>query len=130
MSIITIYTDGSCMPNPGKGGWAYIALENNSEIHVYGGEKKSTNNIMELTAVIEAMTDFSNYDNFHIYSDSQYVIKCAQNIWKRSKNIELWKRYDEVSKDKKILFTWIKGHGGNKYNEMVDKLAKKAISTL
>jgi ribonuclease HI len=127
---ITIYTDGSCSPNPGKGGWAYIALEGDSEFHVYGADKKSTNNIMELTAVIEALQDFSHYNNFNIYSDSQYVIKCATGVWKKTKNLELWKKYDEASKNKNITFTWIRGHDGNLYNEMVDKLAKKAISEL
>ncbi len=130
---ITIYTDGSCMPNPGRGGWAYIAIEDDSETHVksethvYGGDNKSTNNKMELTAVIQALSDFKKYKKLTIYSDSQYVIKCATGVWKKSKNLELWEEYEKVSKGKDITFVWVKGHNGDKYNEMVDKLAKKGI---
>jgi ribonuclease HI len=125
MERITIYTDGSCSPNPGKGGWAYLALYKNEEISVYGGDKYTTNNIMELTAVIEAIKDFTEDKYFHIYSDSLYVIKCAQGEWKKIKNLELWNEYDKYSKNKDILYTWVKGHNGDKYNEIVDKLAKK-----
>lgn len=130
MQRITIYTDGSCNPNPGKGGWAFLALYNNEEIAVYGGEKNTTNNIMELTAVIEALKEFRTDKYLHIFSDSLYVIKCAQGEWKKSKNLELWKIYDKYSKDKDILYTWVKGHNGDKYNEIVDKLAKKGATEI
>jgi ribonuclease HI len=125
METISIYTDGSCNPNPGKGGWAYIALLNDLEIHSNGGMEDTTNNIMELTAVINCLIDFSEYRNFTIFSDSLYVINCAQGKWKRKKNIELWKTYDSVSKNKNISFRWVKSHNGDKYNDIVDSLAKK-----
>ena len=126
----TIYTDGSCIPNPGPGGWAFCALadskdESPNEWHVSGGESQSTNNRMELTAVLEALNFFTNKTKFHIYSDSQYVIKCAKGEYSRKKNTDLWKEYDICSKGKKIEWTWVKGHSKDKYNEIVDVIAKK-----
>jgi ribonuclease HI len=128
-----IYTDGSCIPNPGPGGWAFCALadpndESPFEWHVSGGVAKSTNNRMELTAVIEALLFFEK-KRFHIYSDSQYVIKCAKGEYKRKKNMDLWKEYDIASTGKKIEWTWVKGHSNDKYNEIVDVLAKKEAKT-
>lgn len=122
---LKIYTDGSCVPNPGKGGWAYIALLGDEEISLYSGEKYTTNNKMEMKAVIEPLKTFKEYKKFHIFSDSLYVINCAQGIWKRKANLDLWTEYDKLSKGKDILFEWVKGHNGDKYNEMVDKLAKR-----
>jgi ribonuclease HI len=125
-----IYTDGSCIPNPGPGGWAFCGLEDPEdpdpfEWHVSGGEPQSTNNRMELTAVIEALNFFPNKKKFHIYSDSQYVIKCAKGIYKRRKNLKLWKEYERCSDKKNIEWTWVKGHSNDKYNEIVDVLAKQ-----
>lgn len=127
MERLVIYTDGSCSPNPGKGGWAYIAIFPDSEIWNNDTVNHTTNNIMELTAVIKALSDFKDTKYFLIYSDSLYVINCAENKWKRNKNTELWKQYDILSKDKDIIFKWVKGHNGNHYNELVDKLAKHII---
>lgn len=127
MYEIIIYTDGSCMPNPGKGGWAFVALEKDYQIEMSGYLEKATNNAMELTAVIEALKTFSHYVFFHIYSDSMYVINCATKKWKRKANIELWGEYEKYSKGKKINWTWVKGHSNDKYNDLVDKLAKKEI---
>lgn len=128
--IQVVYTDGSCIPNPGPGGWAFVALpyDNDSEPtewHVSGGESQSTNNRMELTAVIEALEFGKHKKNYLIYSDSTYVINCAKGVYARKKNVDLWKKYDKVSKDKQIKWIWVKGHSGDKYNEIVDSLAKK-----
>jgi ribonuclease HI len=120
---VVIYTDGSSLPNPGRGGWGYIAVFNDYDIYCNGYEKHTTNNIMEMTAVIEAVKDFKDFNNIHIYSDSKYVINCAQGLWKRKKNTELWKQYDYYTKGKNIRFTWVKGHNGDHYNELVDKLS-------
>ena len=126
MSRIIIYTDGSCRPkNPGKGGWGFIALLQECEIHVNGGAEYTTNNVMEITAVIEALREFDNIQKFLIYTDSQYVINCAQGKWERKKNIELWKKYDTYAQGKDIIFEWVKAHNGDHYNELVDKLAKE-----
>ena len=124
---LVIYTDGSCIPNPGKGGWAYVALHDDVEIHCSGSEKRSTNNIMEMTAVIQALKNYRKQKYFSIYSDSQYVINCAQGKWKRKKNKELWEVYDRVSQGKEIIWTWVKGHSGDRYNDLVDKLARDEV---
>lgn len=126
-NIQIVYTDGSCAPtNPGIGGWAFIALNyNNINWSVSGGGNLSTNNKMELKAVIECLYFISDKVYFCIYTDSMYVINCATGKWKRTKNIDLWKEYDIVSENKNIKFIWVKGHNGNIYNEIVDKLAKK-----
>lgn len=125
MSRLTIYTDGSCSPNPGKGGWAFVAILPDCECHVNGGDKYTTNNVMEITAVIEALREFKHIEKFHIYTDSTYVLNCAQGKWQRKKNADLWKKYDSYSKGKDIIFEWVKAHNGNHYNELVDKLAKE-----
>jgi ribonuclease HI len=122
--VTEIYTDGSCSPNPGIGGWAYvIPLENDYYIVDYKCKKDTTNNVMELTAVIEAIKGINK--PIRIYTDSTYVIKCAKGEWKKNKNLELWKEYEKVSKNKKIEFVWVKGHNGNKYNEIADIFAKR-----
>ena len=121
---MSIYTDGSCLKNPGgKGGWAFVLLENDEEIYGSGSESSTTNNRMELVAVIEALKFVKN-NNYNIFSDSKLTINCAQNIWKRKANLYLWQEYDIVSKNKKIIWYWVRSHNGNKYNELVDKLAK------
>lgn len=124
-----IYTDGSCMPNPGPGGWAFVVLPNDYdpnpiEFHISGGERCTTNNRMELTAVIEALEFDNDQKDYLIYSDSMYVINCAKGKWKRKKNIDIWKKYENASKGKNIDWVWVKGHSNNKYNEIVDELAK------
>ena len=121
---ILIYTDGSCLKNPGKGGWAFIFInKNNDEIHMSDYEENTTNNRMEMKAVIEGLKFLENNEKCIIYSDSLLVINCATNKWKRKSNLDLWKEYDKVSINKTIEFNWIKGHSGNEYNEKVDKMA-------
>lgn len=126
-----IYTDGSCMPNPGPGGYGFVVLPTKSdplEWHVSGGEYSiTTNNRMELTAVIEAIKFCHDKDNLTIYSDSMYVINCAKGKWKKTKNIDLWEKYDYESRSKDIEWIWVKGHSKDYYNEIVDSLAKKEV---
>ena len=122
MSVI--YTDGSCLSNPdGPSGWAVVLIENNQEYIFCDGVESSTNNRMELTAVIEGLKH-AGYRNCTVYSDSQLTINCATNVWRRRANLDLWNEYDTASKDKDIKFIWVKAHAGDKYNEMVDKYAK------
>jgi ribonuclease HI len=130
-SNIEVYTDGSCIPNPGKGGWAYIILQDEKEIkRDFGNSKISTNNIMEMTSVIEALKFLQNKNNFTIYSDSQYVIHFCNGTWKkanRKKNLDLWAILDKVSLNKNIKWVHVRSHTGIFYNELVDSLAKNAI---
>lgn len=131
-SSILIYTDGSCQPNPGKGGYAFIILLGNDEISGKGYSMSTTNNIMEMSGVMEALKFMDsnhkiNSNKLKIFSDSMYVINCAQRLWKRSKNIELWKEFDKLTEGKDIEWVWVRGHNGDEYNEKVDKLAKSAI---
>ena len=99
MTLI-VYTDGSCAPtNPGPGGWAFVLIDyEEHEWHVSGGEKHSTNNRMELTAVIQALDFSPKIKKYLIYSDSMYVINCAKGKWARKKNKDLWKEYDKAIK--------------------------------
>ncbi len=124
MDYLKIYTDGSCSPNPGSGGWGFIALFPDCEIHSSGRNPQTTNNIMEMTAVIQALQTFPLRNKFTIYSDSRYVINCAQNLWKRKKNQKLWEEMDRLLEGKTIQWIWVKAHNGDHYNELVDKLAK------
>lgn len=124
---VKIYTDGSCSPNPGDGGYGILILTN-PEIEVSKRVKNTTNNIMEVTAIIEAIKVMKNSNlPLEIYSDSQYAIKCAEGIWQRKKNQELWAQYDLVAKGLDIKFVWVRGHNGDVYNEYVDRLAKGLV---
>ena len=139
--MIKIYTDGSCLKNPGNGGWAAIIFMNNEKIAITGNKKNTTNNQMELMAAIEALKKIPTGQKVQIYTDSKYVKlgitewieKWSQNNWKTSskqkvKNLELWTELNEISKKHKIEWFWVKGHAGNPINEEVDTLAKKAAN--
>ena len=139
--MIKIYTDGSCMGNPGNGGWAAIIFMNNEKIAITGNKKNTTNNQMELMAAIEALKKIPTGQKVQIYTDSKYVKlgitewieKWSQNNWKTSskqkvKNLELWTELNEISKKHKIEWFWVKGHAGDPINEKVDSLAKKAAN--
>ncbi len=139
--MIKIYTDGSCLENPGNGGWAAIIFMNNEKIIISGRKKNTTNNQMELMATIEALKKIPKDQEVQMYTDSKYVKmgitewikKWSQNDWKTSskqkvKNIELWKELNDISKKHKIEWHWVKAHTGNPNNEEVDELAKKAAN--
>lgn len=121
---VKIYTDGSCLKNPGgASGWSYCILGDIRTWLVSGGVPSSTNNRMELRAVVEALATVSE-GHYDIYTDSKLTINCAQGIWKRKANIDLWNQYDEVSQNKVLNWNWVKGHSGNEYNELVDIAAR------
>ena len=139
--MIKIYTDGSCIENPGNGGWAAIIFMNNEKIAISGNKKNTTNNQMELMAAIEALKKIPTGQKVQVYTDSKYVKlgitewieKWSQNNWKTSskqkvKNLELWTELNEISKKHKIEWFWVKGHAGDPINEEVDTLAKKAAN--
>ncbi|MBC7475824.1 MAG: ribonuclease HI [Candidatus Sericytochromatia bacterium] len=132
MKKITIYTDGSSLGNPGAGGYCAIISYGEHEVVVKGSEKNTTNNRMELLAVIEGVRALKEPCEIAVISDSTYVVK-GINEWisnwiKKSfrdvKNPDLWKMYLEVSKNHKVKCTWVKAHAGHHFNERCDQLAK------
>lgn len=123
----TVYTDGSCKPNPGAGGWGFISLTSTGDWYMSGGDSYTTNNRMELLAIIEAIRFHAKSSHIKIYTDSKYCEKCARGEWQRKKNKDLWAEYDEASRRMKITLIKVKAHNGDKYNELVDKLAKSAV---
>jgi len=143
---IKIYTDGACIGNPGPGGWAAILLLEDKKQELFGGEKLTTNNRMELTAAIKALEFCTqekerqlSFKQIKIYTDSIYVKdgitiwinKWKENNWKTSdkknvKNVDLWKRLKELVDFNQIEWHWVKSHSNNPMNELADRLAKKA----
>ena len=143
---IKIYTDGACIGNPGPGGWAAVILTENKKKELFGGEKLTTNNRMELTAAIKALEYCNAQDGkqptlkqIRVYTDSSYVKdgitnwinNWEKNNWKTAdkknvKNVDLWKKLKELSSLNQIEWFWVKGHSNNPMNELADKLAKKA----
>ncbi len=139
--MITIYTDGSCLTNPGNGGWAAIINENNKKKIISGNEKNTTNNRMELLAPINALREIKSGLKIKIYTDSQYVKNgitewintWLNNDWKTSKkedvkNKDLWIELYNLTKFLDIQWIWVKAHDGNPLNEEVDLLARKAAN--
>ena len=137
--MIKIYTDGSCLNNPGNGGWAAIINDNETIKKISGSVKDTTNNKMELMAPIMALQEIDKNNEIEIYTDSQYVRlgitewihKWIKNNWQTSKkepvkNKELWMQLYELTKSYKIKWIWVKAHAGNALNEEVDLLAKKS----
>lgn len=143
---IKIYTDGACIGNPGPGGWGAVVLFDDKKKELFGGEKLTTNNRMELTAAIKALEYCNEQKKNHIslkqiiiYTDSIYVKKgittwinnWEKNNWKTTdkknvKNIDLWKKLKVLIISKQIDWRWIKGHSNNIMNDLADKLAKAA----
>ena len=140
--MIKIYTDGSCLNNPGNGGWAAIINNNGDIVKISGYEKETTNNKMELMATIKALQKISKDDQIEIYTDSKYVKlgitewihKWKQNNWQTSKkepvkNKDLWIQLFDLTSSFKINWIWVKAHAGNALNEEVVLLAKKAAES-
>ena len=141
--MIKIYTDGSCIGNPGKGGWAAIIFENEKKSIISGSEENTTNNRMEMIAVIEALKLIKSDCEISLYTDSKYVMDGVnkwlsawkQKGWKTSnkkpvKNQDLWESIDECITKHNIEWHWVKGHAGNPGNELADELANRGIDEL
>ncbi|MCL1902145.1 MAG: ribonuclease HI [Alphaproteobacteria bacterium] len=139
--MIKIWTDGSCLGNPGPGGWAFIATDGAKTVERSGGENPTTNNRMELMAVIRALSIIKNRE-VEIHTDSQYVKNGMQTWmknWKRNnwrtadkkpvKNQDLWQKLDELAAEFKIEWVWVRGHDGNPMNERADELARCAAES-
>lgn len=137
MKNITIYTDGACSGNPGPGGWAAILIYKDINKEISGGKPFTTNNEMELTAVVEALSCLKEPCYVQLFSDSSYVVNAIQKDWlstwkskgwinsqkKTLPNLALWKELDRLINIHNIEFNWVKGHADNKFNNRCDELA-------
>ena len=144
MKDVTIYTDGACSGNPGPGGWGAILMYEDVKKEISGAKENTTNNIMEITAVLEALKLLKVECNVKVYSDSAYVVNAfnqgwiinwKKNNWRTSgkdpvKNKELWEELDGLVQKHKVEFIKVKGHSDNEYNNRCDYLATSAIKTL
>ena len=140
--MIKIYTDGSCLGNPGNGGWAAIIIDDKKKIQIKGSKKDTTNNQMELLAPIKALKKIPKGSSVQIFTDSKYVKSGITewihnwkiNGWKTAnkqpvKNKELWIDLDELSKNFQIEWTWVKGHSIDQLNNEVDAMAREIANT-
>ncbi len=139
-STIDIYTDGACSGNPGPGGWGAILRTGQHEKEIFGGEPSTTNNRMELTAVIQALVNLKRPVSARVHTDSQYVQKGISEWihgWKRRgwktadnkpvKNDDLWRELDRLASQHKIEWIWVRGHAGHPENERADALARRGV---
>jgi ribonuclease HI len=137
---VTIFTDGACRGNPGPGGWGAILIFRDHEREIWGGEPATTNNRMELTAAIEALTALKRPCRVELHTDSQYVrngISQWLPLWKARgwrtmskgavKNEDLWRRLDEAASRHQVDWRWVKGHAGHPLNERADALANRGL---
>ena len=144
MEEITVYTDGGCSGNPGPGGWAAVLICENNKKEIFGGKKNTTNNIMELTAIIEGLRALKTECEVEIFSDSAYCVNAfnqnwifgwIKKNWKTSsgepvKNKELWQELYSLTKKHKVKFNKVKGHSNVELNNRCDELARNAIKEL
>ena len=141
---IIIYTDGACSGNPGPGGWGTILMYKDIKKEISGGQKNTTNNIMEITAVIQGLKILKKESDVEIYSDSSYVVNAFKQGWiynwikkgwktasgEPVKNKELWIELYDLTKKHKVEFIKVKGHSDNIYNNRCDELAREAIKKI
>ena len=141
--VVEIFTDGACKGNPGIGGWGALLRYNGHERELYGGEKLTTNNRMELLAVIRALEALTEPCEVRLHTDSQYVQKGISewiHSWKKRawrtadkkpvKNDDLWKELDELTQGHRIEWLWVRGHSGHEGNEQADVLANRGVQSV
>jgi ribonuclease HI len=141
--VVTIYTDGACKGNPGPGGWGALLVWDEREKELCGGDPATTNNRMELTAVIRALESLNRSCAVAIYTDSQYVKNGIQSwihAWKKNgwktadrkpvKNAELWRELDALTVKHRVAWHWVKGHDGHPGNDRADALANRGVETI
>lgn len=141
--MVEMYTDGACRGNPGPGGWGVLLRYGDAEKELYGGEANTTNNRMELTAVIRGLQALSRSVEVTVVTDSEYVKNGMQQWiqgWKRNgwktaakkpvKNVDLWQQLDQLVAQHKVQWQWVRGHSGHEENERADELANKGIDEL
>ncbi|MGB0719728.1 MAG: ribonuclease HI [Bdellovibrionales bacterium] len=137
---IEIYTDGACSGNPGPGGWGVLLRWNGHEKELFGGEAETTNNRMEMTAVIKALEALKGPSQVDLYTDSKYVMQGITQWlagwkakgWKTAgkkpvKNVDLWQAMDALVQQHDVRFHWVKGHAGHEGNERADALARQGV---
>lgn len=141
---VIIYTDGACSGNPGPGGWGAILMYKGTKKEISGGMKNTTNNIMEITAVLEALKCLKVESSVQVYSDSAYVVNAFKQGWiynwikkgwktaggESVKNKELWQELYSLTQKHKVEFIKVKGHSDNEYNNRCDEMARNAITNL
>ena len=140
MKKVKLYTDGACSGNPGQGGWGAVIIYKDSIRKISGYSPETTNNIMELTAVIEGIGMLKERCEIDVYTDSKYIVDAVngwlanwiRNGWitsakKPVKNVSYWKSIIELSEKHNIKWHWVKGHDGNTYNEECDRMAREEI---
>ena len=143
MNKVDIYTDGACKGNPGRGGWGAWLVAGEHQQELFGGEHNTTNNRMELTAVIEALTALRRPCDVVIHTDSQYVQKgisewihgWKKRGWKTAarepvKNVDLWQALDTAQQQHRIQWRWVRGHSGHVGNERADALANRGVDSV
>ena len=141
--IVRIYTDGACKGNPGPGGWGALLRSGGHERELFGGDPATTNNRMELTAVIRALAALKQASKVEVYTDSEYVMKGITEwlaAWKRRgwktadrkpvKNADLWRELDELAGRHEVRWHWVRGHAGHPENERADALANRGVASL
>ena len=121
--MITIYTDGACLGNPGPGGWGAVITGDGIKRSVHGSNPHTTNNRMEIMAVVEGLRNISDKSEVAVFSDSTYVINTMTKNWKRNKNKDLWDLLDQEVTSRAVSWHWVKGHSGDPLNEEADRLA-------
>lgn len=139
---VTIYTDGGCEPNPGTGGWGAVLIYKDTVKELSGGALDTTNNRMEMTAAISALSSLKRRCQVDLYSDSNYLVK-GMNAWlknwkrkhwrsngKQVLNVDLWQQLDALNQAHEIQWHWVRGHAGHAYNERCDALAGAEIEAL
>jgi len=142
-NVVRIYADGACKGNPGPGGWGAILRVGQKEKEIFGGESHTTNNRMELTAVIRALESLKQPCPVEVYTDSQYVQKGISEWlpdWKRRgwrtadrkpvKNVDLWQELERLASEHRIAWHWVRGHAGHPENERADALANRGVESL
>lgn len=143
MKSVTLYTDGACRGNPGRGGWGAVLVYGKYEKELSGGERQTTNNRMELTAAIEGLRALREPCNVTLYSDSKYLVDAFTRHWvdgwqkadfrrgktDEVKNPDLWETLLDLTRIHRVTFCWVKGHDGHDYNERCDKLATAAADS-
>lgn len=125
--MIEIYADGACSGNPGPGGWGTIIIRGGNREEIKGSSESTTNNRMEMTAVIEGLKRTAEGSDVTIRSDSQYLISTMTRGWKRSANLDLWHVLDDLTAKRKVHWVWVKGHDGHPENERAHRLATEAV---